>query len=1360
MRRKTRTLAILMSFIMVLTTFSLGTVFAETEAPPSDGKYEVRLESDYNGILSLLTYTEDENGDLVQSADNRFSPGQVLYFRVVAAENTEWFKVTGYGAIGWYPENDPVFIDMTDNISDKRVQVGEWSMFTYKITMPDCNAVVRREITVKTLKDEMTEISVADTEHGKVSVDYTKVPKGESVTVSYEADEGYRIGDLYALSGERRINLYNSPKLQTSVEDQVVVYAKFVKEESVDQIIHNAEEFCRLASDANNGREATFGKRYQLGADLDLTGCEYAPFSTFNGILDGNQKTISGVTVNLIDTLQNGSVLNLTLKGEISKEKGTYSVAFANHMSDSLMENCVSLVTVTSQSFSYTGGLIGSGNGLLKNCVNRGDVTGETVNSSAMNRVGGIAGSFYGVIEGSSNYGNVTGKMAGGLIGYAGPWGTEAFSVESCANYGEISASENAGGLVGYSEMHKTPSIRNSANKGDVSARRTDDSPRATAAGILGKQAYTSSSSPGLIVENCYNTGAIYAENPTIIPFAAGIFGTEYTTDDDSHNTQWMSSVSMKNCYNNGTISRGGQEANAETLIGELFVDVMYEAWTDTHGSDNRKDFTYEHREIDGDRIAAYNNCYRTADLEKLSAEEAAKKLGEAFKADNNGVNENNTPLLSWESEEADTSKYALSFTVSESVPYALKVFDQNGTEVHAEDGVYQLSNGTYRYTVEAEGYVPVSQTVSIKGKNKNISVVLKPASRVTVQMTPPDASLVVTDPMGNTQNPAEDSLYLLAKGETYTYQAVAEGYLKQRKSFTPAENQETLTISLTATDYGANGQYIWGNQNTGKVNTISQGGTYSIANDASGRITVATSEPVVLLGRGILNDEKYTDLSVDASGQVSKVTLKDVYIDKTASFDTEPMVNFTGTGNQLKIEGICLLDNHGSGQGTYAVVHVPQGSQLTIGGSGTLYSFKSSGGTNIGGNTGELNGDITFDLSGKVFLKGTKQGAVIGAGADTGRVSGSPGAIRFVRGEYNLIANARGAAIGGGAGSSGGSSGTAVYVEPEANININVDYSGAAVGGAGYDGGNDSSGGKLFVNGGSLRVYLDSNAANNTNWVSWNGKKIEAGLNDAAITAQRLNGKEEAVYRLVLDTAELTGTADQYTIFADGQTEPFYKGGLHKFGYIQETLDREADEQLSITDTLSNWNQISDTCLYLYMTGEDHLLQVNGQTVKGTWNEETESFTVEVSEPSVPNLEVVNYTEASGGSSPATVAFSDNGTDFTVKSEQACAVMLQKADGTVQTLKATASGDAYAYSAEGAAEGDRIVVALKGDTNLDGEMDLFDVIELKAASMGKTTLNDIQKVVSDVVVDKEIDVFDVIELKAASMGKTSLNWQ
>ena len=118
------------------------------------------------------------------------------------------------------------------------------------------------------------------------------------------------------------------------------------------------------------------------------------------------------------------------------------------------------------------------------------------------------------------------------------------------------------------------------------------------------------------------------------------------------------------------------------------------------------------------------------------------------------------------------------------------------------------------------------------------------------------------------------------------------------------------------------------------------------------------------------------------------------------------------------------------------------------------------------------------------------------------------------------------------------------------------------------------------------------------------------------------------------------------------------------------------------------------------------------------------------------PNLVVINYTEASGGSSPAMVAFADNGTDFTVKSEQSCAVMLVKADGTVQTLKATASGDAYAYSAEGAAEGDRIAVAL-----------------------GKLTPSPVQEAVANVNDDSKITAADAVMIKAIALGKTKAEW-
>ena len=317
---------------------------------------------------------------------------------------------------------------------------------------------------------------------------------------------------------------------------------------------------------------------------------------------------------------------------------------------------------------------------------------------------------------------------------------------------------------------------------------------------------------------------------------------------------------------------------------------------------------------------------------------------------------------------------------------------------------------------------------------------------------------------------------------------------------------------------------------------------------------------------------------------------------------------------------------------------------------------------------------------------------------------------------------------------------------------------------------GNDASGGTVYITGGSLRTYIDKNAASNENG-GFNNAAFTEGVNDAVITAQRKNGDGENVYKCVFDTSELG--EGPYTVRVDGKE--YYSGGRHAWAYVNEALSKDEGAQVNVSRTQDNWIPNDEPNLYFYLTGQDHTITVGDRTYQAVFDTSvldadghvadnrvytTGAFPEKKVETAAPKPEVVNYTEASGGSSPATVAFSDNGTDFTVKSEQACAVMLQKADGTVQTLKATASGDAYAYSAEGAAEGDRIVVALKGDTNLDGEMDLFDVIELKAASMGKTTLNDIQKVVSDVVVDKEIDVFDVIELKAASMGKTSLNWQ
>ena len=169
---------------------------------------------------------------------------------------------------------------------------------------------------------------------------------------------------------------------------------------------------------------------------------------------------------------------------------------------------------------------------------------------------------------------------------------------------------------------------------------------------------------------------------------------------------------------------------------------------------------------------------------------------------------------------------------------------------------------------------------------------------------------------------------------------------------------------------------------------TISKGGSYTLADDASGIITVATAEAVTVSGSGVAWDEnyrytadtvKYANLKFDCSGAPgARLTLKDMFLEDRA--DTSPLINFSGTGNRLNLEDTVVLDKYGSGQGTYANIHVPQDAALTIGGAGTLYLYKTSGGAGIGGNNMEMNGAVTFAMTGSAFLKGTKQGAVIGA--------------------------------------------------------------------------------------------------------------------------------------------------------------------------------------------------------------------------------------------------------------------------------------------------------------------------------------------------------------------------------------------
>ena len=69
------------------------------------------------------------------------------------------------------------------------------------------------------------------------------------------------------------------------------------------------------------------------------------------------------------------------------------------------------------------------------------------------------------------------------------------------------------------------------------------------------------------------------------------------------------------------------------------------------------------------------------------------------------------------------------------------------------------------------------------------------------------------------------------------------------------------------------------------------------------------------------------------------------------------------------------------------------------------------------------------------------------------------------------------------------------------------------------------------------------------------------------------------------------------------------------------------------------------------------------------------------------------------------------------------------------------------------------VLVALKGDVNLDGVLKNQDVTMAKAANLGKRTLSKLQEMVADVTGDGVFKNQDITKYKAALLGKTTLSW-
>ena len=1014
--------------------------------------------------------------------------------------------------------------------------------------------------TVSTIKT----VTVADgITGGTVTTDAAGGTTAGTVTVTATPDAGYHLKAIsYSYDGTTWTNAApGSGQMTFTPTANVTVKAEFA--EGVDISIANADELKTFAASVNVG-DAYIGAAVTLTGDIALTG-EWTPIGSsdapFRGTFDGGGHTVSGLQITKGNWAYTGlfgiagTVKNLTVAGSITAVGGDSSdyIGGVAGSADTLT-GCTSVVDV-SAGVGCVGGVAGSANG-ASDCKNYG-VLAIAVNGLEAYRVGGILGtttSANPVITKCANYGS---------IAFDGGTYTLTDSKTGATITGDA-ASGYFGGLVGVTGSGNN-TITNSCNKGSITGDMR------MAGGLVGEATGV------LTVTNCYSTGAITETGDDSNKIRVRLGGLVGSSSYNQHN------LTLENSYCTGQVT--AQKSSGYISVGELHCNAVD---NDTHGG--------------GTAMTTVTNSYGASQKKDITI----SNLGGAYKADSaaapvNGEN----PLLQWESDTVSDTKYTVTVSATPAAA-SVTVYNDAAMETPAGTGSsYELKAGTYYYRVTADGYGTETGSFSVSIRPVSVSVTLRKAATVTFVVSPAAASFAVTDGsdkevMARSGSGGKYS-YTLYTGNTYRYSASATGYNSTTREYVVSSNA-TVNVSLTASSQLPGTKTI---SPSNSPYTISEGDTYNLtAGDYnSGYLYVNTTEPVILAGTGVGTSSMCEDLHIVCNTPGVQLTLSDLYISNTDQVTN--LINYQGSGNTLNFEGVSILDQD-TGASGYAMVHVNTSTSLTVTGD-TAYFYKRDQGAGIGGNGGakgsegqapEYNGNISIENA-TLFMKNSKQGACIGSGANAKSTDYTPESISVDGSTLNLIAVSRGSAIGGAAGSSGGAQGANLTVR-DSSININVDWSGAAIGGGGYDGGNDAKGGTLNYVSGSIRTFIDTNAIG-----SWGVSSAGVNGNKAITATITTNGK--AAYLLTLDTEMLAKRANSFTV-KDG-SNTIYNGGLHQYRYVNEDTGKAG--QATITYTIDNWASLDDFNLYLYLTGTDHTLTVNGETVRAMWNSTSESFTL-----------------------------------------------------------------------------------------------------------------------------------------------------
>lgn len=393
------------------------------------------------------------------------------------------------------------------------------------------------------------------------SLDITKAKEWEtkSVTISnVDSECQLVIGSLEDISGKNRFFFSDIKVTITGLADDPVMK---IKDEA------SFQAFVSAVAGGNKTVDAEVIASFSISS---AAAASFASIEDYEGTLDGNGYTVSGLTKPLFNNLK-GTVKDLTLNStlNISADQADMGI-LANIVSGtvtgcttkgSLIFNVASVVTGEHRIGGLAGSVAGSG-AVISGCTNEASVTNATSNSSDDGEliVGGIVGSFWGTefhVSDCENTGDITNTAywnktisLGGIVGQGGnSAGTAStFEVKSCTNSGTISNSgttDNSfdiGGIAGYGRFL---SMTDCSNSGAVLNTATGAAAASIYLGGLVGYVANDSASKGSSIDSGENEGAVsnYGNAGSVIELG-GIAGyvrqatmTTLTNSGDIYNT-------------------------------------------------------------------------------------------------------------------------------------------------------------------------------------------------------------------------------------------------------------------------------------------------------------------------------------------------------------------------------------------------------------------------------------------------------------------------------------------------------------------------------------------------------------------------------------------------------------------------------------------------------------------------------------------------------------------------------------------------------------------------------------------------------------------------------------------------------